>query len=214
MPLSKNRALWLAGNKNRDRIAMNYAAKNPKNLPSSRLASCLHSFANFGRRFECETTRSKNYVGRVAQSSPVKTDTVGVIESFSIKRVEFRENVGALFPEGQSKLLAIMSCPYKEGVVFKAGFDTVIIRVSHSWKIAQKVIKARLFSNFSPFGGLIYHTVFWSLFWLNLTIKSTQILMKVIFRLKCISVLTIAPTAQPATIDVDLHFKNGILARS
>ena len=33
-------------------------------------------------------------------------------------------------------------------------------------------------------------------------------------RLKCMSVLTIAPTAQPATIDEDLHFKNGILARS
>ena len=73
---------------------------------------------------------------------------------------------------------------------------------------------ARLFSNFSPVGGLISHAVFWSLFGLNLTIKSTQILMKVLFRLKCMSVLTIAPTAQPATIDEDLHFKNGILARS
>ena len=38
------------------------------------------------------------------QSNPVNTDTEGAMESVRIKRVEFRENVRAFFPQGQSKL--------------------------------------------------------------------------------------------------------------
>ena len=44
------------------------------------------------------------------------------MESVRIKRVEFRENVRAFFPQGQSKLSVIMRCPYKVGVN-KVGFD-------------------------------------------------------------------------------------------
>ena len=44
------------------------------------------------------------------------------MESVRIKRVEFRENVRAFFPQGQSKLSVIMRCPYKAGVN-KVGFD-------------------------------------------------------------------------------------------
>ena len=44
------------------------------------------------------------------------------MESVRIKRVEFRENVRAFFPQGQSKLSVIMRCRYKAGVN-KVGFD-------------------------------------------------------------------------------------------
>ena len=44
------------------------------------------------------------------------------MESVRIKRVEFRENVRAFFPQGQSKLSVIMRCPCKAGVN-KVGFD-------------------------------------------------------------------------------------------
>ena len=44
------------------------------------------------------------------------------MESVRIKQVEFRENVRAFFPQGQSKLSVIMRCPYKAGVN-KVGFD-------------------------------------------------------------------------------------------
>ena len=43
--------------------------------------------------------------------NPGNTDTEGDIESVRIKRVEFRENVSAFFPQGQSKLSVIM-CLY------------------------------------------------------------------------------------------------------
>ena len=39
-------------------------------------------------------------------------DTEGGIESVHIKQVESKENVGALFPQGQSKLPVIMRCLY------------------------------------------------------------------------------------------------------
>ena len=39
-----------------------------------------------------------------------------------MKRVEFRENFSAFFPQGQSKLSVIIRCPYLAGVR-KAGFD-------------------------------------------------------------------------------------------
>ena len=56
------------------------------------------------------------------QSNPVNTDTEGAMESVRFKRVEFRENVRAFFPQGQSKLSVIMRCRYKAGVN-KVGFD-------------------------------------------------------------------------------------------
>ena len=43
-------------------------------------------------------------------------DTEGTIESVHIKRVEFRENVRAFFPQGQSKLSGVR----------KAGIDCII----------------------------------------------------------------------------------------
>ena len=46
------------------------------------------------------------------QLNLVNTDTEGPIESVRIKRVEFRENVKAFFPQGQSKLSVIMRCLY------------------------------------------------------------------------------------------------------
>ena len=52
------------------------------------------------------------------QTNVVITDTMGAIENVRIKRVElFRENAGAFFPQGQSKLFAvIMGCSYLNGV--------------------------------------------------------------------------------------------------
>ena len=49
--------------------------------------------------------------------TPLIPDTEGVIESVRIKWVEFRENVKALIPQGQSKLSVTMRC--------KAGFDCI-----------------------------------------------------------------------------------------
>ena len=53
------------------------------------------------------------------QSNLFNKDTEGTIKSVrinelgvSIKRVEFRENVRAFFPQGQSKLSVLMRCPY------------------------------------------------------------------------------------------------------
>ena len=48
---------------------------------------------------------------RKVQSNPVNTEIEGAIESFHIKRVEFRENVRAFFPQEQRKLLVIVRCP-------------------------------------------------------------------------------------------------------
>ena len=48
---------------------------------------------------------------RKVESNPVNTEMEGAIESFHIKQVEFRENVRAFFPQGQSKLSVIMRCP-------------------------------------------------------------------------------------------------------
>ena len=48
---------------------------------------------------------------RKVESNPVNTEIEGAIESFHIKQVEFRENVRAFFPQGQSKLSVIMRCP-------------------------------------------------------------------------------------------------------
>ena len=45
-------------------------------------------------------------------SNPVNTDTEEAILDVCIKWVEFRENVGAFFPQGQSKLSVITRCPY------------------------------------------------------------------------------------------------------
>ena len=56
------------------------------------------------------------------QSNLVNTDTEGDIESVRVNRVEFRENVGAFFPQGQNKLSVIMMCLYKAGAR-KARFD-------------------------------------------------------------------------------------------
>ena len=51
------------------------------------------------------------------QWNPVNTDSEGEgggfgIETFHIKRVEFRDNVKAFFPQGQIKQFLITSCPY------------------------------------------------------------------------------------------------------
>ena len=46
------------------------------------------------------------------QSNAVNTDTEGAILSVCIKRVEFRENVKAFFPLGQSKLPVIIRAIY------------------------------------------------------------------------------------------------------
>ena len=59
------------------------------------------------------------------QSNLVNTDTEGDIESVHIKRIEFRENVGAFFPQGQNKLPVItmsLMCLYKAGAR-KVRFD-------------------------------------------------------------------------------------------
>ena len=53
---------------------------------------------------------------RGTYSQTPSTDTEGGIESVRIKRVEFRENIKALFPQGQTKLSVIVRCPYKAGV--------------------------------------------------------------------------------------------------
>ena len=47
---------------------------------------------------------------------------VSVLTGVDIKQVEFRENVRAFCPQGQSKLSIIMMCRYEAGVC-KAGFD-------------------------------------------------------------------------------------------
>ena len=49
---------------------------------------------------------------RKLQSNLVNVGTEGTIESVHIKQVEFRENVWAFFPRGQSKLSIITGCPY------------------------------------------------------------------------------------------------------
>ena len=52
------------------------------------------------------------------QWNPVNTDSEGRggggggIETVHIKRVEFRDNVKAFFPQGQIKQFLITSCPY------------------------------------------------------------------------------------------------------
>ena len=46
------------------------------------------------------------------QSNLVNTDTEGDIESVRVNRVEFRENVGVFFPQGQNKLSVIMMSLY------------------------------------------------------------------------------------------------------
>ena len=55
--------------------------------------------------------------GAKGRSNFVDTDTEGFIESIRVtgvsvfqKRVEFRENVEAFFPQGQSKLSVIIDC--------------------------------------------------------------------------------------------------------
>ena len=58
-------------------------------------------------------------VVKPVQLNPVILDTEGAIENVRIstwgvhnKQVEFRENVRAFLPHGQSKLSVIMRCPY------------------------------------------------------------------------------------------------------
>ena len=63
------------------------------------------------------------------QSNSVNTDTEGTMEKGPYKRgvrikpVEFRENIRAFFPQGQSKLSIKMRCLYYAGVRRKARFD-------------------------------------------------------------------------------------------
>ena len=55
------------------------------------------------------------------QLNLVNTDAEGPIESVRIKRVEFRENVWAFFPQGQSKLSVIMRCLFKSWIALSTG---------------------------------------------------------------------------------------------
>ena len=57
-------------------------------------------------------TRRTEYLKWMIQSNPVNTDTEGDIESVRVDRVEFTENVGAFFPQGQNKLSVIMMSLY------------------------------------------------------------------------------------------------------
>ena len=57
-------------------------------------------------------TRRTEYLKWMILSNLVNTDTEGDIESVRINRVEFRENVGAFFPQGQNKLSVIMMSLY------------------------------------------------------------------------------------------------------
>ena len=57
-------------------------------------------------------TRRTEYLKWMIQSNLVNTDTEGDIESVRVNRVEFRENVGAFFPQGQNKLSIIMMSLY------------------------------------------------------------------------------------------------------
>ena len=57
-------------------------------------------------------TRRIEYLKWMIQSNLVNTDTEGDIESVRVNRVEFRENVGAFFPQGQNKLSVIMMSLY------------------------------------------------------------------------------------------------------
>ena len=57
-------------------------------------------------------TRRTEYLKWMIQSNLVNTDTEGDIESVRVNRVEFRENVGAFFPQGQNKLSVIMMSLY------------------------------------------------------------------------------------------------------
>ena len=57
-------------------------------------------------------TRRTEYLKWMIQSNLVNTDTEGDIESVRVNRVEFRENVGAFFSQGQNKLSVIMMSLY------------------------------------------------------------------------------------------------------
>ena len=57
-------------------------------------------------------TRRTEYLKWMIQSNLVDTDTEGDIESVRVNRVEFRENVGAFFLQGQNKLSVIMMSLY------------------------------------------------------------------------------------------------------
>ena len=57
-------------------------------------------------------TRRTEYLKWMIQSNLVNTYTEGDIESVRVNRVEFRENVGAFFPQGQNKLSVIMMSLY------------------------------------------------------------------------------------------------------
>ena len=57
-------------------------------------------------------TRRTEYLKWMIRSNLVNTDTEGDIESVRVNRVEFRENVGAFFPQGQNKLSVIMMSLY------------------------------------------------------------------------------------------------------
>ena len=72
-------------------------------------------------QYKTKPAAEHNLKGMI-QSNLVNSDTEGDIESVRVNRVEFRENVGAFFPQGQNKLSVIMMCLYKAGVR-KAWFD-------------------------------------------------------------------------------------------
>ena len=78
-------------------------------------ASSTHiGMTGIPRKFQRAAKIAVQTFRKNTQSEPVNTDTEGVIENVringavSIKRVEFRENERAFFPQGQSKLSIIV----------------------------------------------------------------------------------------------------------
>ena len=69
------------------------------------------------------------------ESNPIYMDTEGSIESVHIKWVEFRENVTAFFPQGQTELSVIMRCLYLAGVC-KAGSNLAVLNLIQTSKIS------------------------------------------------------------------------------
>ena len=65
-----------------------------------------------------------DYTGEEVQSNPINADAKGATETVRIKRGEFRENVRAFFPMGQSKLSVIMTCP-NEPVSVERGLTVI-----------------------------------------------------------------------------------------
>ena len=64
------------------------------------------------RTEQYKTKPAAEHLKWMIQSNLVNTDTEGDIESVRVNGVEFRENVGAFFPQGQNKLSVIMMSLY------------------------------------------------------------------------------------------------------